>query len=640
MLTGELRNKVDAIWTTLWTEGSTNPLTNIEQITYLLFMKGLDQLQMQREDDANILGLEFKSIFPEDKANYRWHVFKNIGSATEMFELMQREIFPFIKNLQGDEGDTSFSRYMKEANFQINKPQTLQKVVSAIDELPTEDNDIKGDIYEYLLSKLQTSGTNGQFRTPRHIIKMMVDLVKPNSEDYICDPACGKSTLFKLLLNQEVYKGKISKSVDFIKFPPNISDTSKLGIELYKELISDEEEWKLFKELNLLNVDENLLYRKFETLSKGEQTKILLAILFIKEDGFLLIDEPTNHLDMNGRKVVSEYLKSKKGFLLISHDRDFLDGCINHVISINRNSIDVQSGNFTSWYENKVMKDQFEISQNEKLRKDIKRLKEAARQSQIWSDKIENTKNGVKVSGVKPDKGHIGHQSAKMMKKSKNLENRQNKAIEEKQSLLKDIETKENLLLHPLRHHKNSLISVSNLSSIYGERQILSNVSFEIKQGDIVAIYGQNGSGKSTLIKILLGLHHEYIGEIKSASDLEISYIPQDTSNLTGSLNEYIHKQGVDETLCKTILRKLDFARELFEMDMKNYSDGQKKKVLIAVSLSMPAHIFVWDEPMNYIDVISRIQIEEIIKEAKPTLIFVEHDKRFVEDIANKIIQL
>ena len=196
----------------------------------------------------------------------------------------------------------------------------------------------------------------------------------------------GKSTLFKLLLNQEVYQGKISKSVDFIKFPPNLSDTSKLGIELYKELISDEEEWKLFRELNLLNVDESLVYRKFETLSKGEQTKILLAILFTREDGFLLIDEPTNHLDMDGRKIVSEYLKSKKGFLLISHDRDFLDGCINHVISLNRNSIDVQSGNFTSWYENKLMKDQFEISQNEKLRKDIKRLKEAARQSQIWSE--------------------------------------------------------------------------------------------------------------------------------------------------------------------------------------------------------------------------------------------------------------
>lgn len=193
MLTGELRNKVDAIWTTLWTEGSTNPLTNIEQITYLLFMKGLDQLQQQKEDDANLLGLDFESIFPKDKEKYRWHVFKNIGSATEMYDLMQREIFPFIKNLQGEDDDTSFSRYMKEASFQINKAQTLQKVVSAIDELPTEENDIKGDIYEYLLSKLQTSGTNGQFRTPRHIIKMMVELVKPNSEDSICDPACGTS---------------------------------------------------------------------------------------------------------------------------------------------------------------------------------------------------------------------------------------------------------------------------------------------------------------------------------------------------------------------------------------------------------------------------------------------------------------
>ena len=450
----------------------------------------------------------------------------------------------------------------------------------------------------------------------------------------------GKSTFFKLLLNQEVYQGKISKSVDFIKFPPNLSDTSKFGIELYKELISDEEEWKLFRELNMLNIDESLVYREFETLSKGEQTKILLAILFTREDGFLLIDEPTNHLDMHGRKIVSEYLKSKKGFLLISHDRDFLDGCINHVISINRNSIDVQSGNFTSWYENKLMKDQFEISKNEKLRKDIKRLKEAARQCKIWSDKIEKTKNGVKISGVKPDKGYIGHKAAKMMKRSKNLENRQNQAIEEKQNLLKDIEIKENLLLHPLHHRKNPLISVSDLSSYYGEKQILSNVSFEIKQGDIVAIYGSNGSGKSTLIKILLGLNHDYTGEIKLASNLEISYIPQDTSDLTGSLNEYIHKQDVDETLCKTILIKLDFSRELFEMDMKNYSDGQKKKVLIAVSLSKPAHLFVWDEPLNYIDVISRIQIEEIIREAKPTLIFVEHDKRFVENIVNKIIQL
>lgn len=452
----------------------------------------------------------------------------------------------------------------------------------------------------------------------------------------------GKSTLFKLLQNKEVYQGKIIKNVEFASFPPNISDESKTVIELFQTLTQDEE-WKLSRELNLLNLDKNLIYREFSTLSKGEQTKILLAILFTKEDGFLLIDEPTNHLDMDGRKLVSEYLKSKKGFLLISHDRDFLDGCLNHIISINRNSIDVQSGNFTSWYENKMMKEQFEISKNERLRKDIKRLKESARQSQTWSDKIENTKNGIKVSGVKPDKGHIGHKSAKMMQKSKNLRNRLDKAIEEKKNLLKDVESKEVLSLHSLRHHNGNLLAVKNLSSYYGDKQVLNNISFEIKQGDIVAIYGSNGSGKSTLIKIILGLNQEYskyTGEIKLANNLKISYIPQDIGDLKGSLNEHIYGQNIDETLCKTILRKLNFSRDLFNINMKDYSDGQKKKVLIAVSLSKPAHLFVWDEPLNYIDIISRIQIEEIVKEAKPTLIFVEHDRRFVVGISNKIIQL
>lgn len=195
MLTGELRNKVDTIWTTLWTEGSTNPLTNIKQITYLIFMKGLDQTELIKEQDANLLGLPYDSVFPEGRSDYRWHVFKNIGDAGVMFDLMQQEIFPFIKNLQGEDGDTSFSRYMKEATFQINKPATLQKVVAMIDALPTEDSDLKGDIYEHLLSKLQTSGTNGQFRTPRHIIQMMVALMQPGPEDIICDPAAGSRVI-------------------------------------------------------------------------------------------------------------------------------------------------------------------------------------------------------------------------------------------------------------------------------------------------------------------------------------------------------------------------------------------------------------------------------------------------------------
>src|SRR5699024_8974125 len=128
MLTGELRNRVDSIWTTLWTEGSTQPLVNIEQITYLLFMKGLDERELAKEEDANLFGLPFESIFPKDKPEYRWHVFKNIGDSTYMFNLMQTEIFPFIKNLKADDEDAAFSKYMKDATFNINKAQTLQKV--------------------------------------------------------------------------------------------------------------------------------------------------------------------------------------------------------------------------------------------------------------------------------------------------------------------------------------------------------------------------------------------------------------------------------------------------------------------------------------------------------------------------------
>lgn len=191
MLTNEIRNKIDSMWTTLWTEGSTNPLTNIEQITYLIFMKDLDQTELRNEEEANLLDIDYESVFPKDKPEYRWHVFKNIGNATEMYELMQNEIFPFIKNLHGDNGKTSFSRYMRDAIFQISKPSTLQKVVAVVDELPLNDKDLIGDIYEYLLSKLQQSGTNGQFRTPAHIRKMIVELMRPTSEDIIGDPAMG-----------------------------------------------------------------------------------------------------------------------------------------------------------------------------------------------------------------------------------------------------------------------------------------------------------------------------------------------------------------------------------------------------------------------------------------------------------------
>jgi len=197
MITGELRSKVDKIWEIFWTGGITNPLSVIEQFTYLLFIKGLDDKQKEEERLAEFVGTDFNKIFNDDQQNLRWHKFKQM-SATEMYETVSKKVFPFIKTMHGDK-DSAFTKYMDDAIFMIPTPQMLEKIVTNIDGLPIKEgnttDDTKGDLYEYLLSKVATAGTNGQFRTPRHIIKMMVDLMQPTPTDIIVDPAAGDGVI-------------------------------------------------------------------------------------------------------------------------------------------------------------------------------------------------------------------------------------------------------------------------------------------------------------------------------------------------------------------------------------------------------------------------------------------------------------
>jgi type I restriction enzyme M protein len=189
MVTGELKNKIDRIWETFWTGGITNPLSVIEQITYLLFIRGLDDMETKRERESQVLGVPHKPIFPKDKQHLRWGKFKSFV-AERMYKVVSDEVFPFIK-LMHEDRDSSYTKYMSDAIFIIPTPLLLEKVVTGLSELPMEDRDTKGDLYEYLLSKISQSGTNGQFRTPRHIIRMMVELMRPTPEDVICDPAAG-----------------------------------------------------------------------------------------------------------------------------------------------------------------------------------------------------------------------------------------------------------------------------------------------------------------------------------------------------------------------------------------------------------------------------------------------------------------
>ncbi|MCL1809646.1 MAG: ABC-F type ribosomal protection protein [Clostridiales bacterium] len=453
----------------------------------------------------------------------------------------------------------------------------------------------------------------------------------------------GKTTFLKLLMGAYEYSGTISASVGFEYFPFDVADPSQSTLDVLSSIAPGALLWQIQREFSLLSVGEDALYRSFCTLSSGEQTKALLAGLFLRENSFLLIDEPTNHLDMAARETVARYLCRKAGFVLVSHDRAFLDGCVDHILSINRANIEIQSGNFTSWFRNKQLRDDFELAENKKLKQEIARLDKAAREKAAWSDRAESRKIGFDPLRTEKSlcrRPNEGAKSKSMMKRTKAIEERQNAAVAEKSALLKNIETAAALKIHPLTYHAPRLLSVDSLTISYNGKDVVRNVSFALEQGDRLAVLGGNGSGKSSMVKLICGEGIPHTGNINIGSRLKFSYVPQDASFLAGDLDGYAAGQGIDLTLFKAILRKLDFSRVQFEKDMRDYSAGQKKKVLLARSLCEQAHVYVWDEPLNYIDVLSRVQIEELIAGYRPTMIFVEHDRAFCENVATKTINL
>jgi lincosamide and streptogramin A transport system ATP-binding/permease protein len=447
----------------------------------------------------------------------------------------------------------------------------------------------------------------------------------------------GKTTLLKLLMGEYEYSGVLTSSVTFDYFPYPVADTSRDTLTIAEEINGDDFKlWALRHELSLLNVSEDVLYRPFETLSFGERTKVLLAALFLKDDNFLLIDEPTDHLDEAARNTVADYLLQKMGFILVSHDRWLLDTCVDHILAINRGGIEVRRGNFTTWFDNRQRQDAFELEKSRRARKEIKRLEATAQEKAVWSDKVEATKIGGGAA-----KGHIGRLAAKAMKRSKSIEARVNREIDEKEALLKNIEKVDRLAVTTLTHHSKRLIQLTDVVISYDGRAVCGPVSFTLTQGERLALKGRNGSGKSSIIKLCLdpdGISHS--GGVSTSSQLVVSYVSQDTSFLSGGLTEFALANNLDEPLFKAILRKLDFTRTQFDKDMRDFSSGQKKKTLLARSLCQRAHVYIWDEPLNFVDVLSRVQIEELILAGKPTMLFVEHDRVFNDKIATSFVEL
>lgn len=465
----------------------------------------------------------------------------------------------------------------------------------------------------------------------------------------------GKTTFLRLLMGDYEYQGTIRTGIRFDYFPYQIKagDMERRAAELAERWKPFCEEWRVICELDRLGVDAEVLYRPFGTLSPGEQTKVMLAVLFAGENEFLLVDEPTNHLDGQARETIQEYLSVKKGFILVSHDRTLLDACVDHMLVLNRSTIEVQQGNFTTWEENKLRRDSFARRENEKHLREISKLKKAAAENKKWAEKNESTKIGFdpvkEHDRCKATRAYIGAKTKKMQSRVRNMEVRMQREIEEKEGLLQDIENPAELKLTPLIHRKEVLVRTEKFGMRYRDagEPLFRDLDLEIRQGERVFLHGANGCGKSSLMRAILAasgeggeMPWEETGRITLASGLVISRVSQDTSFLRGSIADFCRERNLPESLYCAILRQLDFGREQFIKSMEDYSEGQKKKALIAASLMTPAHLYLWDEPLNYIDVFSRIQIEDMILRYQPTMLVTEHDRRFREKIATRVVEI
>jgi lincosamide and streptogramin A transport system ATP-binding/permease protein len=454
----------------------------------------------------------------------------------------------------------------------------------------------------------------------------------------------GKTTLMKMLLRELTHQGTISHTQDFVYFPQTIKDDSLLTYYVLQDL-ANYEDWELERELNLLKVDLDVLWRPFSTLSGGEQTKVLLSLLFLDDKNFPLIDEPTNHLDLKGRKLVADYLKKKKqGLIVSSHDRAFIDEVVDHVLSIEKSQLVLYQGNFSVYEEEKKLRDQYELKQNEKRQSEISRLKKTAREKEQWSKSREKDKYGdprKKGSGATPNTGFIGARAARMMSKRKNMEKRMQREITEKEKLLKNLEFIEPLKMNYVPNYHTRLLHVEDFALGFEGKKLFQPLSFELHKGEKVALIGPNGIGKSMIINFLRG---DFSGDVEGVAklipELKISYVRQKYDDNKGSLQKFAEDKNLDYQTFLSNLKKLGMEREVFQNKIEEMSMGQQKKVELAKSLSKEAELYIWDEPLNFLDVFNHKQLEQLITEVKPSMLLVEHDEKFLQKIQARIIKI
>ncbi|MFT5683380.1 MAG: lincosamide and streptogramin A transport system ATP-binding/permease protein [Myxococcota bacterium] len=490
----------------------------------------------------------------------------------------------------------------------------------------------------------------------------------------------GKTTLLKLLSGAlSPVAGQLSVPIPIVSFPAEpdnphrptrqiisdavapfaawqaqldtlLSDPAPDAIDRYGELLYTYEahggydfDARLSKECALIGLSASVLDRDFATLSGGEQTRALIIALFLKPDAFPLIDEPTNHLDLAGRERLAQYLTQKSGFLLVSHDRSFLTGCVDHIVSINRSDVRVHRCGLIDWQRQMQQEEEHERRRSTNLKLQVRAMERAAKKRRSWSDSREgqkHEKNPKKRERISNDTGYIGRRAALQMKRALNIERRMTAALAEKTSLLRNVEKTRKLQLVTRDDAPDQVVMLEDVTVQPGEATLFAPLTLTVRRGERIAIVGENGCGKTSLLRLILGELPPATGVIYQPGHVSTSVSRQIPRWRTGLLRGHLQRHGIDETRFRTLMGSFGVRGELFERPLETFSMGQRKKVDLCRSFLDPAHMLLWDEPLNYVDMFSREQIESVIMQNHPTMVFIEHDRAFIERVATRVVHL
>jgi lincosamide and streptogramin A transport system ATP-binding/permease protein len=416
-----------------------------------------------------------------------------------------------------------------------------------------------------------------------------------------------------------------------------LADGSAEALDTYGELESRyqqaggyEVDARLDAELEKLGISSGAQQCAFATLSGGEQTRVLIAGLFAAPDAYPLIDEPTNHLDSEGRRRLADYLAGKPGFLLASHDRAFLEAAVDHVVAIESGKVSVHAARFSVWLRERDARRSLEQRQNEQLKREMRSLTAAAQQRRAGAASRERDK------APHTDKGFIGRRAAKQMKRALVIERRIERAVDDRRRLIAHHEREYALKFEHAQPCATPLLTATALSATRGGRLLWKNCSMTLERGARIAIAGANGCGKTTLLDILSGCVVPESGELQRAAGLQVVLVRQQPYWTRTAIQAELERCGIDRDRYRQVLGALGMAGDVIDHPIERLSPGQLKKIELAFSFAQPAHIWIWDEPLNYVDLETREQIEAAVLRDGPTLLFVEHDRTFVERVATE----